>query len=480
MAARSLKEAFEVDGDWWLPEMPQQSVAGRIRYSPEKAELFLREPLTPWLQCAGGPLRFDDFRKDYSTVHGLTDHGHAVTVLKALRMGIRTNVGPHGSSQSERLLSSWVLVGYHGTAQDTYKKARFRIPGLHLWLGVPLIHQRFEDVEGAGSVPTFRVLSPALPHAAIGSIGATVTWEVCHTRTADNYGLEVEAAAWLGIAADQPKLLEWFLEQQAALTALLAILADAPMAPDAIEVFRPDEKDAIDLLLVMREPTCCPYQSDFEFAMLRAGLEADLTVVLERWFNLYPKVKMPSQLALSIIGSKALWPHIEFLSLMQALEGLHRGVREGTYMPDKEYAAVKEVLGRAIPAGLSDSHKAALKSKIRYGNQISLRKRLGELLDDLGEELRATLLGSAGSVPQSWVDTRNYFTHWDETLTLNTLDGERMHRACVRMRQLLRVLYMKLVGVPERALILSLRNPSESSQYLMQLNAREQTSQGAL
>ena len=41
--------------------------------------------------------------------------------------------------------------------------------------------------------------------------------------------------------------------------------------------------------------------------------------------------------------------HIEFLSLMQALEGFHRALYEGLYMDEQGYASVKKALGDAIP-----------------------------------------------------------------------------------------------------------------------------------
>ena len=48
-----------------------------------------------------------------------------------------------------------------------------------------------------------------------------------------------------------------------------------------------------------------------------------------------------------------------------------------------------------------------------------------------------------------------------------------MHRACVRLRLLLRALYLAHAGVPQSAIALALGNASNESQYLIQLNAAE-------
>jgi hypothetical protein len=158
---------------------------------------------------------------------------------------------------------------------------------------------------------------------------------------------------------------------------------------------------------------------------------------------------------------------------MQALEGFHRALFFGNYIDDGEYELVKKALGDTIPAGLGSDHKDALRSRIRYGNQLSLRKRLDELAKGLPEEIGRTILGNDGKAPRSWIDTRNYYTHWDEELRANVLDSQGIYNANVRLRHFLRALYLNLMGIPSNAVLKSLRNSSRSSQHLIQLNIKE-------
>lgn len=202
-------------------------------------------------------------------------------------------------------------------------------------------------------------------------------------------------------------------------------------------------------------------------------MNVDLAEIVVRWFDIYPKIHMPSQLALSVLVSDKLWLHVEFLSLMQALEGLHRGLFEGDYMEKAQYKLVMKALCDAIPPELSPDHKDALSSRIRYGNQISLSKRLDKLAEQLSQKIRTMILGPNGKVPRQWIDTRHYYTHWDEELRANVLDSQGMYNANVRMRHFLRALYLNLMGVPEQAILSSLCNASNSSQHLAQLNAIE-------
>ncbi len=176
---------------------------------------------------------------------------------------------------------------------------------------------------------------------------------------------------------------------------------------------------------------------------------------------------MPVNLALSTMASTNLWVHVRFLSLLQALEGLHRALFSGTYMDPEQYKVVKDALVDAIPNIVSADHRASLKTKIRYGNEISLRKRLNDLAGRLDDAVRIQILGSK-DVPQNWVDTRNYYTHWDEELRSKILTDEAMYEASVRLTNFLRALYLHQVGVPTETLNAAYGGKSAASLQLAQ------------
>ena len=188
-------------------------------------------------------------------------------------------------------------------------------------------------------------------------------------------------------------------------------------------------------MVALRDAKYCSYLNLHDFYMPRGVMEAEFADVVAHWFEVYPKVDMPSQLTLSVFASEKLWVHVEFLSLMQALEGLHRG--------------------------------------LHYGSRISLHKRLDALASHLSEPLRYMIFGADGKVPRQWIDTRNYYTHWNKELRLKALEGEGMYYANVRMGHFLRALYLHLMGIPHEAILKALGNVSNTSQHLVQLNAFE-------
>jgi hypothetical protein len=471
MADRALNEAFETTGEWFLPEDPARMIAGSLSYSPKWTELHLHEPLRP----LRGTIRVSDNDQTYSVIYGITREGEAMTLLNAQRMGQSFNFGSGGLRESERLVTSWLIVGNHLPSDFVYSKVRFRVPGLQVWLSRQIIDQSYtQNEETEGSSLSYVVKSLPKETMIIPTIGASLDWGYDSYSKCDNYSsIAVTISGWVTIKPDVPQAIEWYLKQQSKITTILSLLAGTSMSPDCIQSSIGEQHHKVTMLITLREANYCTYSNFHDFFMMREGMGIEFADVLSRWFEIYPKVHLPSQLALSVLSSDKLWLHVEFLSLMQALEGFHRGLYDGLYTDNSKYDLVKKALGDAIPSDLASDHKDALRSRIRYGNQVSLSKRLNELANIMSEPIRMALFGGKGKLPRSWIDTRNYYTHWDEELRTHVLDNQGMYNANIRMRLFLRTLYLNLMGIPQENILLSLRNTSGSSQHLAQINARE-------
>src|SRR5437868_8010398 len=116
----------------------------------------------------------------------------------------------------------------------------------------------------------------------------------------------------------------------------MAFFAGNQMPPDRIQVRGGSQSTALAVLIPRHATRYCRHKSQEEFFMTRSALGDALSAVIVRWFELLPKVVEPVQLALSTMASSDLWVHVRFLSLMQALEGLHRALYPGIYMDEIE------------------------------------------------------------------------------------------------------------------------------------------------
>jgi ApeA N-terminal domain 1 len=468
MALLPLPEVREFSAAWNVPGSTD-TIPGRLAYSPQRAELDLDGTFTPMR----GAISVSDDKPMYPVIHGLSSQGEALSLLKAQTLGVNINLGgAAGMRQRERIISAWVIVGAHVTPESTYPSVRFFVPGLEAWLSRPAITQRIEqDADTGETVSTFVVRQIEAETTLVPSLDCELDWGLGTTQSTNPFNsIDVRVLGWIVIRPHKPRSLEWFLEQQSKLSTLLAFLAGVPMPIYAMQASVAGSATPLSILVTLRQAAAQTIKNPNDFFVPRGALGSAFGSVVARWFSELESVLVPSRLALSVISADNLWLHVEFLSLVQALEGFHRGRFPGAYVDEPAYVSIKASLMDAIPPTVTPDHRDALRSRIRYGNQISLSKRLSELRDCLGERLASLVIAEDGKVPRSWIDTRNYHSHWDEELRPKAIEGQAMYNANVRMEHFLRVLYLLMAGVPQETLLQCLGNISRTSQQLLQLN----------
>jgi hypothetical protein len=467
----TLDETIEISGEWWLAEKPEMVISGLLYFNSQGIELHLNQAFTP----PNGAIRPGDLNPKYAVVHGVTIKGEAVTLFDSQQIGTSFHFGSGGFKQPGRIYARALAFGAHIPADFQFLRVSFRVPGLQVWLGKQVIahtitfdeEQKFTTQSfGLGRMPdeTFRVCS----------IDSTLSWHYGWSSKADAFkSIRVDVSAWFSLQPDEGKTIDWFLGHHETLLTMLSFLSGHPLVADAIQAKFDESDHRADILVVTRKTEHPEQNYPIDFFLSRPTITAPLEEYCNKWFEIAPTVEKAASLARSVMASKDLWLHVEFLSLMQALEGLHRALYDGKYIEDSQYETVKAALTNAIPSSVQRDHKDALKSRIRYGNQISLRKRLDELTSKLSPQSRADILGNSGNVPKSWIDTRNYYTHWDDELLTSVLNSQSMYYANVRMHHFIRVLYAQLIGIDAVDIENAFKRPSRLAQQLVHLNIVE-------
>lgn len=465
----SLQDAAEFEGAWYLPDdAERRRIGGTLRWG-ESTNLSLHDTF----QSMEGDI-FGDEVVSYDAIHGETTDGHQVSILNAFRSGVKFAFGTAGVMQPERIVASFVVIGAHVTPRTLYSEVRFRIPGLEIWIERGQPQQTFiNKTEASPAGMQYTVHGVAEEIVEVPTQEMSLGWGIDRNFSGNVISeISVMTSACVSIKSESGQDIDWFLTQFGKLKVLLSMICGSSMATDHMDARVADSRQQVQLLIALRDPDTCSFKNQNNFFMLRNSMGVELSATVGRWFELYDKVAQSSQLALSILASEKLWLHVEFLSLMQALEGFHRAVGTGFYASDIEYEKIRKALCAAIPDTTQRGHREALKARIKYGNEISLRKRLDILIARLSDDLRKQILGGDGLVPSSWIHTRNYYTHWDEASKDGVLDGLGMHQAGVRIKVLLRALYLDFAGIPQQNISAALRNACKESQYLAQLNAQ--------
>ena len=137
----------------------------------------------------------------------------------------------------------------------------------------------------------------------------------------------------------------------------------------------------------------------------------------------------------------------KFLALMQAVEAFHQRFRDdGVYMNEAEFETKVQVpLCEAIPPCLEDSHKEALKNRIKFANDYSLRKRVGALIADHQSTLDK-VVANAEQFVGPMVEQRNLLTHLPPEAVGTQLDSNEWRRYNFILHVLLDMCFLEVMG----------------------------------
>lgn len=466
MTTYAIREEASFAGEWWLPAESGRKIPGTLKWSNNRATLQIHDSFIP---LRTGPLLQSS--QPQPVIYGTTTDNKGVSVLEASWSHGTMAFGGAQFKRPESFISSLVVIGAHVDKQTLYSEVRVRIPGLQLWLGTGRIDETLVPGGGkriAGVI--YHVYLDSGESVEIPSLETTVSWGLDRQLSSDRQtAISVNSTGHLRIVPKHPQELDWYFAQLQKATILLSFIAGAPMTSDGVVAKLVDPETEVNLLVGWADAKFCSFRNPHEFYLLRGAMGADLGEILQTWYCSYDKVAKPSQLALSVLCSKGLWTHIEFLSLMQALEGFHRAAIEGQQLMDGD--AGIEPSKPTTPLIPHDQKPAGRHSpKGQRLGKATLRTRLDELAGRLAAATRKSILGEDTVVPQQWIDTRNYYTHWIPALRDKALDPVGMHYAIVRLRHFLRVLYLDFVGIPQAAIAKALDGTNAESQYLIQHN----------
>lgn len=475
MSDRVIGAPFDVLASWWLPENIDRKIPGSLHYSMNGASAELQDSLTPHTEA----MKVPESAVSFPAVHGVSSEGEALTLWNASISNQSFHFGSGGVLTPIKLSSSILFIGAWLPNDFLFSCLSFRIPGLQLWLSRPTVTSIFTTNESNNNISfDCNISEMKCDTTNILPLNLEIGWETRGSISdlSPFSGVSISVTGWVTLRPNEPKLLEWYLNQLGAINSMLSFLSGTSMSPDMIEIYEGDPKRKIYALIHFQNHKICQYKNIHNFFTCLPDLGTSIERIQEKWFNIYPKIKNSCSLAESLFASEGLWVHVEFLSWMQVLEGFHRIFYEGLYVGELDYDPIRDTIIKAIPKHVDLSHREALKSKIKYGNQYSLAKRLNDLADRIPISVKKLALGNDAKIPRAWIDTRNYYTHWDEDLRPKILNISDMYWACFRLKLLVRILYLDLMKIPENVIIKALAGTGDIAQTLIFRNSTETNS----
>ena len=170
------------------------------------------------------------------------------------------------------------------------------------------------------------------------------------------------------------------------------------------------------------------------------AIKANAQQVFNNWLKAYEDLSPALGLYFSTKAGAQKYLDGKFLALAQGLETYHRRTSSETLMDKESYESlVSEVL-----KGCPENHLDWLYGRLLHGNEINLRKRIKKIIEPFKDYLgtkqeRSKLL-------EKIVDTRNYLTHYSESLHDKAAKGRDLRILCLKMEAIFNLHFLKVIG----------------------------------
>lgn len=184
-------------------------------------------------------------------------------------------------------------------------------------------------------------------------------------------------------------------------------------------------------------PKCLAWDMLFNFNTIKDNTEE----VFNKWINAYENLSPTLFLYFSTKNNSINKIESKFLALAQALETYHRRLSDEKLMADDIYESLLSEIINSCPK----EHKNWLYGRLKYGNEITLSKRLKKIIEPFKEyfgnnEQRQKLI-------KKIVDTRNFLTHYDKSLIDKSANsGRELYILYYKMEIILQLNFLQMIG----------------------------------
>lgn len=401
--------ARKLAGQWWLPETPNQRIGGILTYDPaEGLQLDLHGTL---IAIQPGP---NGTRHNPIRILGQTTDG-TVTLHKCMRAGYSLQM--MAGFSTSRYVAQVAFVGDHldYANEPRFADVGFSFTGLDEWLNREIGSHEF--VEDGETISLSREEDVTVDVPAIQANMVVSSWRSGPSWPAHT-SIEVRGGTSIHIRpTGGPQSWSFFEKTAFQIQNMLSLLGGGPAVVDRCVSWDPEHPGAGLVILDAPRRSSRPALPNRFFMPYTPGQgPPDFGECLRRWMAMQEQVKEVTDLLSVLHRESRLLLNVRFQFLVQALESYHRQRHPGTYMPDDQYEGVKQSLAVAIPNNVTESHRAALRSRIRFGNEYSLMRRLEGLWNLLPAPSQNRISTDPDTFLRRVKETRDYFAHFDPTI----------------------------------------------------------------
>jgi hypothetical protein len=453
-------DSFELKGTWWLPENPDDKLAGFLTYECGDIELKL---LGQFGSCPGSIKNYEPGKFQPEIMCGQCD-GKLVTLsdLILVSNGFHGGVAADYSSRyiAERLIVGWAF----GSKNELwFSNSDAKYANLEHWVG----QRPFDDNGLCNDGYSLSYETPSMITAYVRQLDAEISVVGVYSV---HQGFSERNIVHRNVVRIRPvsqKSLDWFLKSISTFRNLLAFANCDQVNTEVIELYfsgvPTSHPDGISKVSVyFKQLGEAKPGANREFPRFLFSFESichQFEKVVNSWYEKSDELSTVHDLLFGTMYNRRLYMRFQFLSLVHAVESYDRIRNKTQYLTEQEYERIRSTLVAAIPQSVASDHRESLKNRIRYGNEASLRKRMTEIFKSLSVDSVNLVTDDAKKFVKRIVDTRNYFTHYGNDSKENSMDEDsELYEFSLRLKILLYILLLKEIGISEDFIVNAIRS----------------------
>ena len=456
-----VREKLEKAGYFWLPSTPERKIPGT---------LIIRDGGNIELEVVG---LFDESIEGLNkTLYGQHELGRIVGHIEKFGLVTldgcfykTTNVSFGGISKSSVYVNKALLgVAYNENEEILFNTFKFSVEGIDEWVGISgikvehqyenktasIIYSPPEEISvnlnnGMKLLITFSWTLPGFPNIREAKITQKTFFKLVsiHGLPLDDFiSSAYKITTLVGFAVDKTVCIE---QVSATSDEIVQNVGNDKTIPAPISIYYPS------LPFTEIEPEIDWHRILFRFVQIKDDFER----IVNNWFKAYDQIDPALNLYFSAKARVHKYVDGRFLALVQGLESYHRRTSNEKYMDDTTFETIVNNLIENCPK----KYREWLSGKLHYANEISLAHRIKKIIEPF-----KNFFGSSKdrkNLVRKIVDTRNYLTHYDESLKSRAATGRELWLLCLRMEAIFQLHLLRMLGFTNKQIETIFNNSNE-------------------
>lgn len=412
----TLFDQFQYEGVWFTPENPDNRMFGILSYEPgEGINLKL-------IQAAGGLGNFMGAGSNFEVLQGITanpDIKH-VTLINCRSGNARTGMGDTPSYYDCNVEYAMFGVAFGELQEIQFEKAVLNLTNTEEWFN----HNAFtaHTTDFLLEHIDYHPITPVEVNVPFINSTVRIRSKFIQGQVNPSKHVQIKHAPVLELEPTRIKSFEWYINKFNKLQNLFTLIYGRAAYQKQVIGFHRfhyqntegEDKTYVQEVYIYfgQKKAKEPKPIDYQYLVFPYdNIEPYWSNILNAWFSHHHFIKTLLEMLLPIEYGDNRSVNFQLLALTQGLESYHRNCDAGLYIPSSEYEHLFESLklclrAHNLPSDLRDS----LKSRLKYGNEYSQRKRFNLLLGILPVRFTERIRLNSREMGQI-IDARNKYTH---------------------------------------------------------------------